>query len=96
VARLLWGAGGHHHGQRVVDAALAETGIRAEGACLPASVGVLGRSRTESGGHSLRSHPRFGQHATLPAFCGAGPVVVRLAHDPLVGRWPVGRRLVLV
>ncbi len=29
--------------------------------------GVLGRSRTEAGRHSLRSHPRFGQHATLPA-----------------------------
>jgi hypothetical protein len=24
-------------------------------------------TRTEAGRHSLRSHPRFGQHATLPA-----------------------------
>jgi hypothetical protein len=30
VARLLWGAGGHRHGQRIVDAA---------------RTGVLGRSR---------------------------------------------------
>jgi glycosyltransferase involved in cell wall biosynthesis len=29
--------------------------------------GVLGRSCTEAGRHSLRSHPRFGQHTSLPA-----------------------------
>jgi hypothetical protein len=43
---------------------------------MAARYGVLGRSRTEAGRHSLRSHPRFGQHATLPASlyrlpCGA-------------------------
>ena len=44
---------------------------------MPARYCVLGRSRTEAGRHSLRSHPRFGQHATLPAS------LYRLAYDAL-------------
>jgi hypothetical protein len=44
--------------------------------------GVLGRSRTEAGRHSLRSHPRFGQHATLPAS------LPRLILDALSGQVP--------
>jgi cyclase len=55
-----------------------------------AAGGVLGRSRTEAGRHSLRSHPRFGQHATLPASLPATPP---LAWEVYVagGRTPTGR-----
>jgi hypothetical protein len=43
-------------------------------------IGVLGRSRTEAGRHSRRSHPRFGQHATLPASLSGLPCVLVAAY----------------